>query len=591
MKKILCIFYLISFSYLSSQNQNLIILLDTIGQETSKSSEINITHQCITALQQKSGSVLITASLWKNITERKKHFIKELEDYTSLESKVVNLYQRTNQDLKASKCNISLVNKQLSESWYQDTYPSLASLSKPNLDQVKFDFLCYNFDFDMSQWHIYNSNAGMILFVPDRISLILDSTYKIKKEQDMVKHIDKKAHLVESLQNLFTQSKDQWVVYISGHGHPESILQRAHISGLSIEEFQNVLRFLDESISTKLLVYSSCYGAGVHSIEPYEGEKFNYPIIVIALTDAPTYGFGLFEGVKLPPYNNNFQLEAQDVSKICQLKPHLAQDYQSFFNRAYQGLFDMTLIQYISKFFMCDQLLCDLYKIENFPLIRKSQSSIFIPIEDALIHKFVKKTTSNEPVMTDKPLLLYNKKIKSIQLHSATPIISMLPGMQSHEIGAVIAKKVLLSDLIKKSFLSLSDAQLYKNFMIQKISCINDVIKNKDESIIHNCMILNQQNFMPSFLTDPVQTLVYFELENESYLVFLNDQKFINIMTLSHEQMKNMLEIKKYLQKSIDYQADLSLDTLLTHDMFLKNKFHQLDIAQACLSGKICKKL
>jgi len=62
-------------------------------------------------------------------------------------------------------------------------------------------------------------------------------------------------------------------------------------------------------------------------------------------------------------------------------------------------------------------------------------------------------------------------------------------------------------------------------------------------------------------------------------------------MTLSHEQMKNMLEIKKYLQKSIDYQADLSLDTLLTHDMFLKNKFHQLDIAQACLSGKICKKL
>lgn len=83
----------------------------------------------------------------------------------------------------------------------------------------------------------------------------------------------------------------EWVIYLGGHG----LIQQS-VAYLSIEEFKEFLQFLETNLRTKLLYYSTCYGAGLNSELLYknarEGVEKTYPfaIVTVALSDAPTVG-------------------------------------------------------------------------------------------------------------------------------------------------------------------------------------------------------------------------------------------------------------------------------------------------------------
>lgn len=579
-----------------AHDRNLVIIVDNLHQETVKTEEINMTHQCLTALQQRASLVLVSTGLWKNIVQRKKKFEKELADPISLQSAIFAMYQETNQKLQDARYNLAVVNQKLSHSWFVSHYPQLAQLSEEKLNQLRFDFYCYTFQFDMGRWHVYNAQEGMLLFIPQECNLRCDEKYELFDERDLLKHSDKKSYPVASLEKLLSvHTKDRWIVYATGHGHPQSHKQGANIAGLKIDEFKKMLLYLHEQVQTKLLVYSSCYGGGVHTIEPYANIQLNYPVIVTATTDAPIFGFGLFEGVKLPPYDTAYKLQTSDVSKQCGLLPYAMQNYVAFFKRAWKGQFDLNLIQCISRFFMCDFVVCHVQKIENFPLIRKAGSRFFIPMRDGVMMKLVQQATTNSSFHVTKPLLLYSKKIKKLKLDRPWQIISMLPGMQSHEIGELFAPQVTLSQLIADSLLSLEDMQAYKNFMIKKLTCLNDFsvsdnVAQKSIVMLTNVLILHQEQLKPKFLQTHADAVIYFECAGKHYLAVWQDHKINEVMLLDKEQIEQMQTIAKFVQQAVNFDALQAPIKLLTYDAYLDSKTHQQELVDDCVKIKACKK-
>ncbi|MDP3788534.1 MAG: hypothetical protein Q8Q60_04460 [Candidatus Chromulinivorax sp.] len=572
-------------------DRNLVIIVDNLHQETIKTEEINMTHQCITSLQQRASCVLVSTNLWKNIIDRKYKFEKQLQDSTSLESAIFDMYQTTNKELHSSRYNLAVVNQKLSQIWFVQKYPQLAELSSEKLNQLRFDFLCYMFKFNIDQWRVYNANEGMLLFMPQELQYHIDEAYVLTEERALLKHADKKSFPVESMQKLLPMNDDQWVIYLTGHGHPKSAQQGANIAGLKIDEFKKILHHLNSDMHVKLFVYSSCYGGGVHTVEPYANVQLHYPVIVTAVTDAPIFGFGLFEGVKLPPYDQQFKLQAADVAKNSGLLPFAIQNFSIFFKRAWKGQFDLNLIQSISRFFTCDMMLCHVQKVENFPLIRKAHEIIFTPMRDSMMLKLVQQVTTNTVVTATKPLLLYTKKIKKIKLDSPWSIISMLPGIQSHEIGELVAPYVTFSQLIAQSFVSLEDMQAYKNFMIKKLTCMNDVIAgHKKIENFTNVLILHQEDLMPKFLHQPAQALIYAQRAGKHYLIIWNDGKVDEIIELDQEQIETMFVIEGYVQQSVNYDVSSSVEQLLTFDSYIENKAYQQEIVNGCVKSKVCKK-
>ncbi|MCX5924700.1 MAG: ankyrin repeat domain-containing protein [Candidatus Dependentiae bacterium] len=95
-----------------------------------------------------------------------------------------------------------------------------------------------------------------------------------------------------------------WVIYLAGHGgYGDSIAGISLVADKKTNQspFQKLLDYLSKKIKTKLLVYSSCYGAGYNAEQVFSelkktvdvgiGGTRSYPFTIVtgATTDAPTY--------------------------------------------------------------------------------------------------------------------------------------------------------------------------------------------------------------------------------------------------------------------------------------------------------------
>jgi hypothetical protein len=283
------------------------------------------------------------------------------------------------------------------------------------------------------------------------------------------------------------------------------------------------------------------------------------------------------------------------VSKKQGLLPCALQNYGQFFKRAWKGQFDLHLVQCVSKFFMCDLLLCHVQKVENFPLIRKANSIVFVPVKDSLIIKLVQQVTSYSSVVATKPIFLYTKKVKKIKMEYAVPVISMLPGLQSHVIDQFVAPQISLSQIVQQSFLSLEDMQNYKNFLLNNVTCLNDLLRDnqiENQKIVRfeKVMIVGQENLRPKFLEKSAQVIIYVQLAGKHYLLLFNDQKITDQIELHQEQIDAMAQIVGFVQLMADQDALVVPEKLLTFDAYLTSKEYQQEIVAKCVKKKVCKK-
>lgn len=78
-----------------------------------------------------------------------------------------------------------------------------------------------------------------------------------------------------------------WIFVLTGHG------DGLRIAAMRFDTFKIFLDFLTRQITTRLLIYNSCYAAGTNNKKIYEvgsvlHKAYLFPIITMALTEAPT---------------------------------------------------------------------------------------------------------------------------------------------------------------------------------------------------------------------------------------------------------------------------------------------------------------
>ena len=567
----------------------MIILSDSMNKETVQTEEINLTHQLMTSLHQKAGPVIASASLYRNVVDRQQRFKKKLKKKSSIESEMVRLYQETNEQIAINQ-DVSSINSRLSMPWYKANFPQLSRLKESQVNQLHFNFFCYQFFLDMKLWNIYNPSSGVLLFLPTSFVGILNTGPQVLPT--VIE--DKKENMLQALQSIFLKNEDQWIIYLSGHGHMESRVQEALVAGFSLFEFQQILQLLNDTIKTKLLVYGSCYAGGVHTVKPYQDQRLKYPVVVLSLTDAPTYVFGYFANMKLPPYDNQHKLIEADVKLGKGLQYSYMQHFYQFFDRAWQGKIDMKLLQLISNFFVCDGVSrCHLHKVENIPLVRKAGSNVFNALSDHHLQDLAKlaKDKSDEVIIQTNPILLYRKKIDQIVTNAQdiAPVVSMIPGLQGYEITTVAASDVPLSAVLKKMFSSLDDAETDAIFFIKKLLCRDDLIHLGQSSTFKNVIILNSDYFTPRFIDKEADLYVYLQSNDKNYLLFWKNNSCIDVVPIDLKQAEIMKSFRTLIQKVIHYKSHLLQDDLLTYSMYNQSKLFQKKLLKQCFEDEVCR--
>ena len=174
-------------------------------------------------------------------------------------------------------------------------------------------------------------------------------------------------------------------------------------------------------------------------------------------------------------------------------------------------------------------------------------------MQDAIAAKLVQQAMTSESIIAQQPLLLHVKKIKKIEMVDVIPLVSMLPGLQCHEIGQLVAHQNSLSNIINGLFLSLSDAQRNKNYLVHEMSCYTDLVASEQQENITHFMLI-QQGLKPKFLDITAQAIISFKSGDQWYLVVWNDAKCCKIMNLTSGQIKVMKKLEKILQSGIDFQ-------------------------------------
>jgi hypothetical protein len=104
--------------------------------------------------------------------------------------------------------------------------------------------------------------------------------------------------LVKALRTLLItpHASYAWNIILLGHGGYFGGAYLARVAGITFQEFKKLLQFLNQEITTNILLYSTCFGAGATLLQAYttnsNPDTYNFPIILAGVADAPTYSGG-----------------------------------------------------------------------------------------------------------------------------------------------------------------------------------------------------------------------------------------------------------------------------------------------------------
>lgn len=248
-----------------------------------------------------------------------------------------------------------------------------------------------------SYFNTHKKFMGLTLMDKD-ISTFRDTVLKLNTntpEASTKKFIN--TYFLKSFKMLFSKpSSTQWSIYLGGHGQ---IGETSMLAGLTLEDFSELLNFLNTKMYTKLLMYSSCYSAGRHQTfiyqeilkteDSYKIKEYTFPIISFSIAENPT----------LVPLDLSF---GNFVKASTSNDPILYTQLITAFIPSMSSLFDKSTAT-IPLSTLMENLL-------NFPLIRPPQSSYFIPAT-RIIQINENLVEAREP---DKPLDLKTFRKRSI---------------------------------------------------------------------------------------------------------------------------------------------------------------------------------
>lgn len=502
-----------------------------------------MSDEVINALETAENPILITTSLWKNISLRAMIF-KDL----------INL----NLDRLKEKYGKYSLFKDLKK---------FIKLSKKILNHdidpmhviIKSFFMCYHtLTKTMNNWKLHKTNnQNFYLLIPQNYlenkrkilenfkfpsKLLKNDTFvlglKIKENikilPEDITQINlpekKEDEFIKFLPNLFVTSDDikkmindreehlnlhmhKWYFYNSGHGDPHTD-PIEKIVGLSPETFRKMLLFFKNNINTKLYYYNTCFIGGRHLILPYKGfdfkeELFNYIIIGSSLNYYPTLPK---EHIKIEETNEteylvrpsqNFQAFFENIKKwVNFFIPHKSQMSQEKRQVLTQALkqsekFLLDAIKNVQVVFE--------KKVPQIPVIRFPGTEWFSAIDVDKKVFIITRVMANVKEREQKPIIINNKKVVVFNLEpfssikednrTITKINTSIIIKNANELKAILSASpfdatyyiqklevdIGLMDLLKIFFKKVTN--LGRTFYIKTLVCKNDLDEN-DAKII-----------------------------------------------------------------------------------------------------------
>ena len=450
---------LLSFLFcmsLVAEQRNLLLFLDK-DQEEQVDNDFNVSYQFVVALMQKPGSMLVSQSLLRTVMQRRDNFVQNMRNKRSVEYQFLKIFKKVQKNV-ATK-SIYYANKVMNRQWLDTKFPRVAGLSAEDYKQVAFNFLCfYALQNVLDEWNFIKQGHGLIFCKVSR------GRAKGLTEKELTTLSNaRQGPIVHALSSIVKNKKDEWVIYLSGHGYPcEGKESSALVSGMTVSEFRDFLQFLDEKMNTTLLAYNSCFAGGKDGLSVYKknGKEvtFSFSIIMTSITDAPTYVFGTPSSFRLPPYGfNNYLDESQVVNG--KLHPFFLQHFSDFFEYAHQQFCGPECMFLINHYKECVERGCPIYKIENMPMVRHAGLTKFLPLDDQF--HFVMSDNDNAEVVVDdqKAILWYQEEYQgTLYCMGSVPVfISMLHEKKNqHKIHELIVSTDIAS-FLRQAFVSLEE--------------------------------------------------------------------------------------------------------------------------------------
>lgn len=270
----------------------------------------------------------------------------------------------------------------------------------------------------------------------------------------------------------------QWAIFITGHGMPDEA-----IAALTIDQFKNLLIFLDSQIFTKLFVYSTCYAAGVNLQKVYTAaENSSY---------YKTHSFAIaFQGItELPTPSaflrmSTYRLEEEDIDfehKSLRLK-----------GIEEEPLFDQFVKFAVENPIDYRKVITSIFRRENVtlqPQIKLPGMPFFNIIEVnknlARIGTILAFSRDPKSPLSIKKFFNIDSPYIGLQVHEVPfeiiadsdwfNIISMLPGDAMHIVQKITAPKLEFSDLI--NLLLSTEYSVRKTFWIKQIDSKAIILK------------------------------------------------------------------------------------------------------------------
>jgi len=514
--------------------RDLIMLLDD-GNETPYGMGFAMTITLISALSHAQYPILISSSLWSNFAARRLKFEEYAkEGYTSRDiyDHVTNVNKRINElcNAYARKGSSEPQAKKLTAEKINQEFCSIAAIEKMEKEGKLLDprdiesnlpnLLCYMTPFDQAAWEIYEVSKDLYLFIPvaylknigitkhqytkggitsaERIlGLNIDHLKRIHNPSDQSRFSYEKrteGQFMSCLRNIFVHNNKAvaWNLYLVGHGLNADAMPygQSCIANLSLNEFRQLLQFLNSSLTTNIFVYTSCFSGGQHLKKVYESkgrsDHYNYPIVTTCLSDIVSMANLVYLNlVSLGGEVTEHDIRKNRTTGLWELKlTDEASDWDTFFEGLHKDIRGQKCnMQELSNVIQS----INAKVVNNTPWIRVPQDNQFrilacpsncakisaelvaaqkriggfIEFNDSSIH-YLFIMTSHVSV----PLLLSS-------MYVAPQFVSLIPGDATHVFASCTSINGLTSFVSRFNGLMLLCFD--KTYVIKKLKCINDL--------------------------------------------------------------------------------------------------------------------
>jgi len=326
----------------------------------------------------------------------------------------------------------------------------------------------------------------------------IDNCKHHKSFKDLIDKIQKTTNEIKEVDSLLSQLDNNHI--------------RGIIASLPIEEFRNILHFLNNDIETALFYYTSCFSGGNHLIKPYtENDKpliLKYPIITNTPTDNKTVQE--LPIINIPPYSQTgisiafepSQIHISDIDvENKKLNISVTLDFNRFFSALRKGIHtnkERMLLTCYSLHPHVDQFGKIInQRIASIPLIRPAYTDHFQPIPDDNSSVIINNTNNSKPITINKEsTLIYSDYISgkvtlnNLGENQAIPqLFSMASGFALHVFEEIHSTNLNLREIVN-SFLTFPELSSPKIFWVKKLSCKN--ISNQKSETLKDVIIMRK---------------------------------------------------------------------------------------------------